>query len=77
MLTIALSAEFGISAVVFGVVALSTFILIVAIYFNYLVRCNNLVNEAFSGIDVQLKRPLAHRVQLQLTWQDSMPKKTN
>ena len=56
MLTIALSAEFGISAVVFGVVALSTFILIVAVYFNYLVRCNNLVNEAFSGIDVQLKR---------------------
>ena len=53
---IALTAEFGIAAFVFSVVILIALLLFVAVSFNRLVRYNNLVDEAFSGIDVQLKR---------------------
>ena len=53
---IALTAEFGIAAFAFIVVILIALLLFVAVSFNRLVRYNNLVDEAFSGIDVQLKR---------------------
>ena len=53
---IALTAEFGIAAFVFSVVILIALLLFVAVSFNRLVRYNKLVDEAFSGIDVQLKR---------------------
>ena len=52
----ALTAEFGIAALVFSVVILIALLLFVAVSFNRLVRYTNLVDEAFSGIDVQLKR---------------------
>ena len=53
---IALTAEFGIAAFAFIVVILIALLLFVAVSFNRLVRYNNLVYEAFSGIDDQLKR---------------------
>ena len=53
---IALTAEFGIAAFASSVVILIALLLFVAVSFNRLVRYNNLVDEAFSGIDVQLKR---------------------
>ena len=52
----ALTAEFGIAALAFSVVILIVLFLFVAVSFNRLVRYTNLVDEAFSGIDVQLKR---------------------
>ena len=53
---IALTAKFSITAFAFSVVILIVLLLFVAVSFNRLVRSNNLVDEAFSGIDVQLKR---------------------
>ena len=53
---IALAANFSIAAFAFSVVILIALLLFVAVSFNRLVRSNNLVDEAFSGIDVQLKR---------------------
>ena len=53
---LALTAEFGIAALAFSVVILIALFLFVAVSFNRLVRYTNLVDEAFSGIDVQLKR---------------------
>ena len=53
---IALTAEFGIAAFASSVVILIALLLFVAVSFNRLVRYNKLVDEAFSGIDVQLKR---------------------
>ena len=53
---IALTTEFGVTAFAFGVLTLFGLMLFVAVSFNRLVRYKNLVNEAFSGIDVQLKR---------------------
>ncbi len=53
---IALTANFSITAFAFSVVILIVLLLFVAVSFNRLVRSNNLVDEAFSGIDVQLKR---------------------
>ncbi len=55
-MVIALTAKFSITAFVFSVVILIVLLLFVAVSFNRLVRSNNLVDEAFSGIDVQLKR---------------------
>ncbi len=52
----ALTAEFGIAALAISVVILIALLLFVAVSFNRLVRYTNLVDEAFSGIDVQLKR---------------------
>ena len=52
----ALTAEFGIAALAFSVVIFIALLLFVAVSFNRLVRYTNLVDEAFSGIDVQLKR---------------------
>jgi len=56
MTFIALTITAGGAAVVVGGVAVGVFTLLVVNCFNHLVRCNTLVNEAFSGIDVQLKR---------------------
>jgi LemA protein len=56
MIVLAISAEFGLAAIAGGAAVLIALLSFVVIYFNRLVRCNNLVNEAFSGIDVQLKR---------------------
>ncbi len=53
---LALTAEVGIAALAFSVVILIALFLFVAVSFNRLVRYTNLVDEAFSGIDVQLKR---------------------
>ncbi|MDA8042660.1 MAG: LemA family protein, partial [Pirellulales bacterium] len=53
---IALTTEFGVTAFAFGVFTLFGLMLFVAVSFNRLVRHTNLVDEAFSGIDVQLKR---------------------
>ena len=53
---IALTAEFGIAAFASSVVILIALLLFVAVSFNQLVRYNKLVDEAFSGIEVQLKR---------------------
>ena len=55
-MTFALTAKFSITAFAFSVVILIVLLLFVAVSFNRLVRSNNLVDEAFSGIDVQLKR---------------------
>ena len=55
-MVIALTAKFSITAFAFSVVILIVLLLFVAVSFNRLVRSNNLVDEAFSGIDVQLKR---------------------
>ncbi len=52
----ALTAEFGIAALAISVVILIALLLFVAVSFNRLVRYTNLVDEAFSGIDIQLKR---------------------
>ena len=48
--------EFNIVAFVFIAVCIIALMLFVAVSFNRLVRCTKLVDEAFSGIDVQLKR---------------------
>ena len=56
MTFIALTITAGGAAVVVGSVAVGVFTLLVVNCFNHLVRCNTLVKEAFSGIDVQLKR---------------------
>ena len=56
MTFIALTITAGGAAVVVGSVAVGVFTLLVVNCFNHLVRCNTLVEEAFSGIDVQLKR---------------------
>ena len=52
----ALTPGFGIAALALTVVILIALFLFVAVSFNRLVRYTNLVDEAFSGIDVQLKR---------------------
>ena len=56
MTFIALIITAGGVFIVVGSVAVGVFTLLVVNCFNHLVRCNTLVNEAFSGIDVQLKR---------------------
>ena len=56
MTFIALIITAGGVIVVLGSVAVCGFTLLVVNCFNHLVRCNTLVNEAYSGIDVQLKR---------------------
>ena len=56
MTFIALIITAGGVIVVLGSMAVGGFTLLVVNCFNHLVRCNTLVNEAFSGIDVQLKR---------------------
>ena len=56
MTFIALIITAGGVVVVLGSMAVGGFTLLVVNCFNHLVRCNTLVNEAFSGIDVQLKR---------------------
>ena len=53
---IALTTEFSVTAFACGVLTLFAFVLFVAVSFNRLVRHKNLVDEAFSGVDVQLKR---------------------
>ena len=56
MTFIALIITAGGVIVVLASMAVGGFTLLVVNCFNHLVRCNTLVNEAFSGIDVQLKR---------------------
>lgn len=55
-MSIAITTEFGLTLLISSGIALMALMLFVAVSFNRLVRHTNVVGEAFSGIDVQLKR---------------------